>query len=134
MGLFKTRLAQLIAQEEGFGIPHTIPTLRHNPGDLRHAPHASHTGISPEGIGIEPSDELGAEDLERQLFLYAARGLTLTSMVAEYAPPCENNSSQYLTFLCTGLGLPATTQVIDALQIPPMEEEIGHGNIQHPSK
>src|SRR5215472_10427399 len=96
-----TRLAQLIARREGFGIPGTRPTRDHNPGDLEHAP-----GIeSWDGpIGIEPSDDAGWADLERQLKLYAARGFNLRQMVSVYAPPNENDTANYLQFLTEALG------------------------------
>ena len=109
-----TKLAQLIARREGFGIPGTKPTRDHNPGDLKHAPHIH----SWDGaIGIEPNDAAGWEDLERQLRLYAGRGLTLAQMVAIYAPSSENDSAAYLRFICAGLGLPANTPVSEALEL-----------------
>jgi len=111
----QTRLAQLIAQEEGFGRPGTKPTRNHNPGDLEHAPHI----IGWDGkIGIEPNDDAGWNDLERQLRLYASRGLTLRDMVAIYAPPSENNTGQYLQFICNGLDLSPDTLVSLALEKP----------------
>jgi hypothetical protein len=114
----RTRLAQLIGREEGFGRPGTIPTLRNNPGDLRHSPHASHDGIDPNAIGIEPSEDAGWDDLERQLDLYAARGMTLAQMVAIYAPPTENETNNYLKFLCDTLGVSSETLVSAALTVP----------------
>lgn len=120
--IFTSRLAQLISQYEGFGRPGAIPTLRHNPGDLRHAPHASHEGLPSDAIGMEPSDSLGASDLEHQLTLYAARGLTLQTMIHEYAPPSENHTDFYLRFITEGLDLPATTTITDALAIHAIEE------------
>jgi hypothetical protein len=106
----RTKLALLISQMEGFGKPGAIPTVRNNPGDLRHGPHAKHY----EGIGIGEYNsigwydtvELGWSDLERQLTLYAMRGLTLDKLVMLYAPPTENDSENYLRFLCEGLGYP----------------------------
>jgi hypothetical protein len=71
-----TLLARLIAKEEGFGIPGSVPTRNHNPGDLRHSPHSTHTADAPDAIRITDNDEHGWEDLERQLRLDAARGLT----------------------------------------------------------
>jgi hypothetical protein len=111
-----TLLARLVAKEEGFGVPGAIPTVRHNPGDLRHAPNASHEGIGPNDIGIEPNDATGWEDLERQLRLDASRGLTLAQFVDKYAPASENNSKQYLAYLCVGLF--ADTPVSEALKKP----------------
>lgn len=44
-----SKLAQLIAKQEGFGIPGAVPTRDNNPGDLEHAPGEVHTGSSPIG-------------------------------------------------------------------------------------
>ena len=111
-----TLLARLIAQEEGFGTSGALPTRDNNPGDLRHAPHAQHPG-DPNAIGMEPTVADGWADLERQLQLYAERGLTLEQMVNLYAPDSENNSVAYLTFLCEGLRLPPETSVAEALKL-----------------
>lgn len=111
----RTKLAQLIARREGFGKPGTKPTRDHNPGDLEHAPHV---GAWDGKIGIEPDDDDGWEDLERQLGLYAERGMTLERMVPIYAPPNENATAEYLQFLCDGLGLDRDTLVTEALRIP----------------
>jgi hypothetical protein len=111
-----TLLARLIAQMEGFGIAGAVPTRDHNPGDLRHAPHASHEGEGSNDIGIEPDDETGWADLERQLQLDAGRGFTLEQLVYTYAPPDENNSEDYLDFLCKEGGWTPDTPVATALE------------------
>jgi hypothetical protein len=112
-----TRLAQLIGKEEGFGIPGAIPTIRHNPGDLKHSPHSQHPN-SPEDIGTIDTDEHGWADLDRQLRKYARRGLTLREMVEIYAPPDENNTEQYLSFITKALDLPPDATVSEALLVP----------------
>jgi len=112
-----SKLARLIAQQEGFGKPGAIPTTHHNPGDLRHSPHSQHSPDKPNAIGAIDTDEHGWQDLERQLHLYANQGMTLAQMVAVYAPPTENNTGAYLRFITTGLGLPPTALVSDALKI-----------------
>lgn len=113
-----TLLARLIAKEEGFGIPGSVPSRDHNPGDLRHSPHSTHSLNDPNGIGVIDNDEDGWEDLERQLRLDAARGLTLVQLVYKYAPPEENDTARYLKFLCDGLGLGPTATVEEALKLP----------------
>lgn len=113
-----TKLARLISQEEGFGIPGTIPTTHHNPGDLRHSPHSEHSPDHPNAIGQIDTDADGWSDEERQLRLYAARGLTLREMITDfYAPPSENDSERYLRFICEGLGLPDSALVSQALLV-----------------
>jgi hypothetical protein len=113
-----TLLARLIAKQEGFGVPGSIPTRRHNPGDLRHSPHSSHDGEGSNDIGEIDDDADGWADLEHQLQLYAARGLTLREVVYCYAPPSENDSAEYLHFICDGLSLSPDTPVAKALEIP----------------
>lgn len=119
----RTRLAQLIAKEEGFGIPGAIPTVRRNPGDLLHCPHCSHEGIGPNDVGIIDTIEHGWADLERQLTMYAMRGMTIHSMIwDDYAPPPENDSGAYVAALCAGLKLPPDTLVSNALKVPAIPE------------
>ncbi len=111
-----TKLARLISQEEGYGKPGAMPTRNNNPGDLRHSPHSTHLASAPDGIGQIDTPSDGWEDLERQLQLYADRGLTLQQAIYEFAPPQENNSAQYLKYVCDGLNLPESATVAEALQ------------------
>lgn len=111
-----SKLARLIAQEEGFNVAGSLPQRDHNPGDLRHSPHSVHAG-DPNAIGQIDTVEDGWADLERQLELYARRGLTLAELVSQYAPPNENDTDRYLAFLCDGLGMSATDTVTKALEI-----------------
>lgn len=111
-----SRLAQLIAQEEGYGIPGTVPTRDNNPGDLRHSPHSFHLG-DPNGIGQIDTPQDGWADLERQLQLYANRNYTLRAAIYAFAPPSENDSERYLEFVCNGLGCTADTSVAEALKL-----------------
>lgn len=111
-----SRLAEVIARNEGFGYPGAIPTRQHNPGDLRHSPHSSHPVDAPNAIGTIDSDSDGWSDLERQLAIYAARGLTLRELAYTYAPPGDGNPTEaYLASICTALHLPESALVADAL-------------------
>jgi hypothetical protein len=115
-----TKLASLIAQFEGFGRPGAIPTVRHNPGDLRHSNHSEHPGgpAHANDIGTIDTDAHGWSDLERQLQIYAEEGLTLKQMIALYAPSEDhNNTSAYLGFVCAGLDLPPDARVSDAIKV-----------------
>lgn len=98
-----TLLARLIAQEEGFFRPGTIPARRHNPGDLRHSPHSMHPG-NPDDIGTIGNDAEGWLDLERQLSIDAARGWTLEKTIYTWAPAGDgaNNPSKYLADILRG--------------------------------
>lgn len=115
-----TKLAHLIAQEEGFFRSGSLPARRHNPGDLRHSPHSSHAGLDADAIGIIDSDQDGWADLERQLALYAARGMTLEQAICTFAPACENDTGRYLRDLLAGFGgaVSADTPLREVLLIP----------------
>lgn len=114
-----TLLARLIAKREGFGIPGAIPTTHHNPGDLRHSPHSVHSPDHPDSIGEIDTDADGWADEERQLQLYASRGLTLREMIINYyAPANENDSEAYLQFVCDGLHMIPDALVSEALKLP----------------
>lgn len=116
----RTKLALLMGREEGFGKPGAIPTVRHNPGDLRHSPHSAH----PKGkddVGTIDTDAHGWEDLERQLNIYAIAGLTLKQAIFVFAPPGPpdyNNAAKYLSDIAKGLGVPDSTPMVDVLRIP----------------
>lgn len=103
---------------EGFGRPGVTPTRDNNPGDLRHSPHSSHTGEGPNDIGEINTVADGWADLERQLKLYADRGMTIQQAVYEFAPPNENNTANYLEFVCKGLGMQQDEPISAALEVP----------------
>lgn len=129
------KLAQLMSREEGFGLPGTIPTIRHNPLDLRHSPHSSHEGIGPNSIGIIDTDEHGWEDGERQIRLVVQRhpGITLMEFIAGqrdeqgnvipggypgWAPRADGNDpSAYVAQLCLGLKCGPKAPVAELIQI-----------------
>lgn len=115
-----TLIAQLIAKEEGFGRPGTVPTTRHNPGDLRHSPHSSHEGLNPEAIGNIDTDEHGWADEERQLQLYAERGLTLRQAIHQWAPKGDgaNDPDKYLNDVLAGLADAPLAELLK-VQAPP---------------
>lgn len=112
-----SKLARLISQEEGYGIPGSVPTRDNNPGDLRHSPHSEHPG-DPNAIGVIDTPQDGWADLERQLVIFADRGLTIRQAIYAFAPPTENDTERYLNFVCKGLGLPDNAPVSEALKIP----------------
>ena len=111
-----SKLAEAIAHEEGFYVPGSLPQRSNNPGDLRHSPHSFHSG-DPNSIGAIDSVADGWADLERQLGLYAARGLTVEQCINEYAPPSENDSQAYLAYVCRYVGCQPTDLVSQVLTI-----------------
>lgn len=112
------RIAELIAKEEGYGIPGALPTRDDNPGDLRHSPHSFHSPSAPDAIGQIDTPADGWADLVRQLQIFADRGLTVAQAIYEWAPPSENNTTQYLSYVASGLGCSSDTLLSQALQIP----------------
>lgn len=111
-----SKLAEAIAHEEGFFIPGSLPNRSNNPGDLRHSPHSFHNG-DPNAIGQIDTVQDGWADLERQLQIYANRGLTVAQCIFEYAPPTENNSAAYLAYVINYVGCDSDTLVSDALKV-----------------
>lgn len=109
-----TKLARAIAQQEGFFVKGTKPQRDHNPGDLKHGPRI--TGWDGE-IGIEPSDDAGWSDLERQIQLDAERGLTLAQFIGKFAPPCENDTNVYLRNVSRELNAAPDTPLKDLLNV-----------------
>jgi hypothetical protein len=129
-----TKLAQLIAREEGFFRSGTLPARNHNPGDLRHSPHSQHPG-APNAIGVIDSDADGWADLERQLVIDShklvsidpvtqaavpAHYMTLRDAIYSWAPPSENDSAKYLADIIDGFGgvVDAGTELSRVLEIP----------------
>jgi hypothetical protein len=114
------RIAELIAKEEGYGIPGAIPTRDDNPGDLRHSPHSFHLPTDPNAIGKIDNPADGWDDLVRQLDLYIADNpsITVAGAIYAWAPPAENNSQAYLSYVLNGLGCTGDTLLSTALQIP----------------
>jgi len=113
-----SKLAQLIGKREGFGVPGDLPTRNNNPGDLMHAPGEVHPADAPNSIGSFPTPAAGWAALERQLSLWAARGLTIAQAIETEAPPSCNDTAEYIAFICEGLPAPSTMPVAEALQIP----------------
>ena len=114
-----TLWAKLISLREGFGRPRVIPTLRHNPGDLRHSPHSQHPGgpAHANDIGTIDSDADGWADLERQGRIYAERGLTLAQAIGDFAPDNENDTAEYLAYIAEGLHVSPNTPMNEVLKI-----------------
>ena len=112
-----SKLARVMAQEEGYYVAGSVPNRDNNPLDLRHSPNASHAGEGANDIGEIPTPEEGWADAERQLQIYASRQMTLRQMVYTLAPPTENDSERYLDFVCSSMGMGPDTLVSDALAV-----------------
>lgn len=99
-------LAQLIANFEGWNKSGTIARANNNPGNLRAGPRA--VGNS-SGFAVYASAADGWADLERQIQLDADAGFTLGSFIAKYAPPAENDTASYGSYLARQLGVSLDT-------------------------
>jgi len=115
-----TKLACLIAKEEGFFKSGTLPARNHNPGDLRHSPHSLHDPAAPDAIGDIDDDADGWADLERQLQIDAGRGWNLEQGIYSWAPPGDDNdTARYLSDVIAGFGgaVTAETPLTQVLEI-----------------
>ncbi len=110
-------LACAIATQEGFFRAGTIPQTRNNPGDLRYAGQKGALA-NPDSLASFTSLPFGVTALYRQLWLQVATGQTVRQIIAQWAPPNENNTSVYLENVLSFTGLPADTPVLDLL--PPL--------------
>ena len=119
-------LAAAIAKQEGWLTPGKLPTIRNNPGDLRFAgqlgatrPDGTTTGHLPtEPIAQFATPEAGITALYRQIWAQVAQGQTVAQIIAQWAPPTENDTSTYLANVLAWTKLPKDTPVLRLL--PPL--------------
>lgn len=85
-----------------------LAVANNNPGNLR---YAGQSGATPGkgGFAKFATPEAGVKALQNQINLDASRGLTLGQFINKYAPPSENNTSQYLTQAINNLKVSANT-------------------------
>lgn len=102
-------LMNYIANMEGFNTSGTLADRNNNPGNLKYVGQAGAIGQDSRGFAIFDSVESGWNALQRQIQLDASRGLTLREFTYKYAPPSENNTTNYLSYLTGNLGLSADT-------------------------
>jgi hypothetical protein len=102
-----TDLAQSIATMEGYFRGGTLAQKNNNPGNLRAGPSA--IGKDSNGLAIYATAQDGWNDLYRQIGLDAGRGLSLAQFIGKYAPPNENNTSGYLSFVSSSIGVDPST-------------------------
>ncbi len=91
-------------------IPKTsnLAYVNNNPGNLRFAGQAG-ASQGQGGFAKFNSPEEGVKALNNQIALDASRGHTLASFINKYAPPTENNTSQYLSQAIANLGVTKDT-------------------------
>jgi hypothetical protein len=101
-------LTSLIARMEGWNTPGTIAQTNNNPGNLRNVGQPGVIGTN-HGYAVFATPEDGWAALDRQVGIDSRNGLNLTQFINKYAPPSENNTSSYLSYLTSGLGVGAST-------------------------
>ena len=104
-------LMNLISRMEGFGIGGSVATRNNNPGNLRYAGQAGAVSTDASGFAVFGTPDEGWSALKRQIELDANRQLSIREFINKYAPPSENNTSNYLSFITDGLGLSADTNL-----------------------
>lgn len=115
-------LACAIAMQEGWFSPGTIPFLRHNPGDIRYANQTNASapgwnGKPPAPIATFKGPAEGITGLYRQLWLQVANGQTVREIIAQWAPPNENNTTVYLENVLKWTGLAADVPVLRLIPV-----------------
>jgi len=86
-----------------------------NPGNIRYAGQASATGQDAQGFAIFPNLNTGIQEANRQLDLYAKRGInTIEAIVSKWAPKNENDTQSYIGRLEKQLGINRGAQLTPA--------------------
>lgn len=70
-----------------------------NPVNLRYAGQREATGSDKDGFAVFPDPQAGWRAGMAQIMLDARRGLTLRQYIHKFAPPCENDTDTYLSFV-----------------------------------
>lgn len=103
------QLANSIAQMEGWNVAGSISNRNNNPGNLRYAPNQIGTEDTVNGkfaTFATPQDGWSA----LQDYIRNNQNLTLRDFTYKYAPPVENDTSNFLSYLSgqTGIGADET--------------------------
>lgn len=116
-------LACAIATQEGwFGDPNNVPRERNNPGNIRFAKQLNASapgwdGKAPAPIATVSGAAEGITLLFRQPWLQVAEGQTVAQIIAQWAPPNENNTSEYLKNVLAWTGLPSDIPILKLLPL-----------------
>jgi len=86
-----------------------------NPGNIRYAGQNSAVGADARGFAIFPNLATGIREANRQLDLYASRGVnTIADIVSKWAPRSENDTASYIAAVAKQLGKGANDQLTAA--------------------
>jgi hypothetical protein len=107
-------IIQAIGKMEGFGVPNSRATRNCNPGNINFAPWTKDYGAVLETIpaGIKEEARFACFQTDDQgwtalRYLLTSRyiGMTIAAAFNKYAPPVENNTNAYTSFVCEETGL-----------------------------
>lgn len=96
---------EAIGRMEGADIPGSRPNRNNNPGDIDYGKFAqAHGGTLEAGnqprFAVFPTMEAGYDALKSLLQCGAYKGLTVEQAINKYAPPSENNTTNYVNLIC----------------------------------
>jgi len=83
----------------------TLAQRNNNPVNLKYAGQREASGKSPEGFAVFPSPAAGWRAAHSQIALDAVRNHTIRSFIFKFAPPEENDTNEYLEFVCKELAV-----------------------------
>lgn len=107
------RLAEAMAHFEGWNMPKSLCRRNHNPLNLRYSKYAT---ITKNGFAFFLTDEIGWKaglwDLCMKCQGKTRTGLkprsTIKNLIYVWAPPSENVSDNYVSYVCERLGIEKT--------------------------
>ena len=117
-------LQQAIAKQEGFGVPKTIATLNHNPGNIIAGSFSSQHGAigAIHGYAVFSNDDAGWAALTALLKGPGYSGLTVLRAIEKFCPPpngspmTEGNEAEvYVENVCDWLGVDQDTSIAGLL-------------------
>lgn len=100
-----TSIATAISNMEGANVAGSLAQRNNNPGNLKYAGQVGAIGQDSNGFAIFATQSDGQAALVNQLNLYAGRGLTLSQALNIYAPPSENDTSNYIGYVSSQTGI-----------------------------
>lgn len=108
--IYRTPDGKLVRREGG-----TLAWRNNNPGNIRMGDWAKANGaigVGPSGFAIFPTPEIGRQAIANLLKEGKHyRNNTIAGVISRYAPPSENNTAAYISFVTNKLGLPASTNL-----------------------
>lgn len=109
---------------EGWLTPTSRCRRNHNPGNIRYGLFAhSHGAVGTDGAFAIFKDDASGFDAMSQLLEAAYQGDTISKAIYRYAPPNENNTTQYIANVCLWTGLKPDTILSNSLLSPPVTGE-----------